>query len=63
MRYPDVYWIPVYLWVPKVLLYIFCCREQCPFLLKNDLYLTPLSFIALMYFTCDNSKGLQRHCN
>ena len=63
MRYPNGYWIPVCLWVPKMLLYVFCCREQCPFLLKNDLYLMPLSFITIIYFTCDNCKRSQRHCN
>lgn len=35
-------------------------RTECPFPLKNYLFLMSLSFITIMYFTCDNCKGPQR---
>lgn len=35
-------------------------RTECPLLLKKYLFLMSLSFITIMYFTCDNRKGPQR---
>ena len=43
-------------------LYLMQQWTECPFQLKNDLYLTSLCFITIMYFTCGNGKEPERHC-
>ena len=43
-------------------LYLMLQWTERPFQLKNDLYLTSLRFITIMYFTCDNGKEPERYC-